>query len=139
MTEKELKKLSRKQLLELLLKQTERADMLQKDLEEANQKLKEKIIVKQNAGSIAEAALALNSVFEQAQKAAEQYLENIKFQSEKADKLVIELEEEKNAFKVEKDLFYQKESNKQVSCLEVPKIKKSQNNKKNTPKKKKKK
>ena len=35
-----------------------------------------------DAGSIAEAALALNSVFEDADKAAAQYLENIKRCSE---------------------------------------------------------
>lgn len=39
MTEKELKKLNRYQLLELLLAQTERADTLQKKVEELESKL----------------------------------------------------------------------------------------------------
>ena len=73
MTEKELKKLNRKQLLELLLVQTERINRLQKQLAE------------RDAGSIAEAALKLNGVFEAAQAAADQYIENIKSISERLE------------------------------------------------------
>ena len=45
MTEKELKKLNRKQLLELLLVQTEKADSLALELEEVRKKLEDKIIM----------------------------------------------------------------------------------------------
>lgn len=38
--------------------------------------------MEQEAGSIAEAALRLNKVFEAAQQAADQYLENIRTQAE---------------------------------------------------------
>lgn len=41
MTEKELKKLNRKQLLELLLKQTQRAESLELQLHEAEEKIAE--------------------------------------------------------------------------------------------------
>ena len=78
MTEKELKKLNRKQLLELLLRQTERADQLESELEEAKKQLEDKRITEMEAGSIAQAALQLNGIFEAAQKAADQYLYNIK-------------------------------------------------------------
>jgi len=78
-TEKDLKKLSRKQLLELLLEQTRRADMLEKQLKAAEARLKERIILESEAGSIAEAALKLNGVLEAAQAAADQYLESIKY------------------------------------------------------------
>jgi len=78
MTEKELKKLNRKQLLELLLQQTERVELLEAELEETKQKLSERIIKEKEAGSIAAAALMLNGVFEAAQAAADQYLESIK-------------------------------------------------------------
>jgi len=55
MTEKELKKLNRKQLLELLLEQTKRADRLEKQLRIARAKLAKRTIDESEAGSIAEA------------------------------------------------------------------------------------
>jgi len=82
LTEKELKKLNRYQLLELLIIQTERADKLQKDLEEAKQKLNEQEINISGFGSIAEASLKLNGVFEAAQKAADMYLDSAKKRAE---------------------------------------------------------
>ena len=78
MTNKELKKLTRTELLELLLAQTERADNLEKEIEELRKKLSEREIAIQNSGSIAEAALKINDIFNAAQAAADQYLENIK-------------------------------------------------------------
>ena len=78
MTDKELKKLSRAELLELLLIQTKEVDRLQKELDETKAKLEDKTIKIDNAGSIAEAALKLNGVFEAAQKAAQQYIDNMK-------------------------------------------------------------
>lgn len=78
MKKNELQKLNRKQLLELLLKQTQRADELEHRLEETEKKLQERVLKESQAGSIAEAALKLNCVFEAAQAAADQYLENIK-------------------------------------------------------------
>ncbi len=77
MTDKELKKLSRYELLEMLLEQSKEVQRL-KELEKANALLEERQILIHNAGSIAQAALKLNGVFEAAQKAADQYLENIK-------------------------------------------------------------
>ena len=78
MTENELKKLSRKQLLELLLKQTERVEELEAEIADLQVKLDDKTVGVSESGSIAEAALKLNGVFEAAQAAADQYLENIK-------------------------------------------------------------
>ena len=77
MAELNLKKLTRKQLLELLLKQTERADKLQEQLDEAQQKLRDRMLMEEEAGSIAAASLKLNGVFEAAEAAAAQYLSNI--------------------------------------------------------------
>ncbi len=77
MTEKELKRLSRAELLELLLLQTRETERLQgklKQLEEAVTKRKLKV---QEAGDLAHAVLAVNGVMETAQRAANQYLENI--------------------------------------------------------------
>ncbi len=82
MTDKELKKLSRAKLLEMLIAQSKEVDSLKAQLKEANEKLEDRQIRIENSGSIAEAALQLNGLFEAAQNAAEQYLENIKRQSD---------------------------------------------------------
>ena len=78
MTDRELRKLSRAELLEMLLIQSKEVDRLSKELDEANRKLDDRKILLENSGSIAEAALKLNGVFEAAQMAADQYLENIR-------------------------------------------------------------
>lgn len=77
MTAKELKKLRRSELLEMLLARTEEVERLQAELAEANRKLDDRAILIETSGSIAEASLKLNGVFEAAQAAAEQYLKNI--------------------------------------------------------------
>ena len=82
MTDKELKKLSRAKLLEMLIAQSKEVESLKAQLKEANEKLEDRQIKIENSGSIAEAALQLNGLFEAAQNACEQYLENIKRQSD---------------------------------------------------------
>ena len=82
MTEKELRRLSRMDLLEMLLEQSKEVERLQKELETVKKQLEDRRIMEQDAGSIAEAALRLNKVFEAAQQAADQYLENIRNRSE---------------------------------------------------------
>ena len=77
MTEKELKRLSRSELLELLLEQTREREQLEMELEEARRKLADRQLQLEKAGDIAQAALAVNGVMEAAQAAARQYLENI--------------------------------------------------------------
>ena len=78
MTDRELKKLGRTELLELLLKESRENERLRAQLREANEELSSRRIEIANAGSIAEAALALNGVFQAAQQAADQYLENVR-------------------------------------------------------------
>ncbi len=75
MTEKELKKLNRYQLLELLLMQTERADDLQQRLDEVVEMVRSKQLYKVELGSIAMASIQVSGVFEAAQKAADLYLD----------------------------------------------------------------
>lgn len=93
MTEKELQKLNRKRLLELLLIQTERADSLEAELEETQSKLQSKLLSEKESGSIAEAALKLNGIFDAADAAAAQYLENIRNAAEYQERLKREAEE----------------------------------------------
>lgn len=78
MTDKELKRLSRAELLELLIGQMKENQRLQAGLDAANKALHDRAIVIEQAGSIAEAALQLNGVFAAAEAAAAQYLENIR-------------------------------------------------------------
>lgn len=70
--------MSRKDLLELLVLQSKKIDELQEKLEQANCSLRDKQILISEAGSIAEASLRLNKIFEVAQQTADQYLENMK-------------------------------------------------------------
>lgn len=77
-TDRELRKLSRADLLELLVAESRENDQLRAKLEEMRRELESREIKLQNAGSMAEAALRLNNVFEAADKAAQQYLENIR-------------------------------------------------------------
>lgn len=87
MTDKELQKLSRIDLLELLLEKSKENEKLQEELEQVKAKLAEREIKIEKAGSIAEAALALNGVFEAAQAAADQYLENLRRISEETSQV----------------------------------------------------
>lgn len=94
MTDKELRRLSRSELLEMLIAQTEENDRLKIRLEQAEAQLRDRRIVIDKAGSIAEAALALNGIFQAAEAAAQQYLENIQRISGQQDELYCALKEE---------------------------------------------
>ena len=77
MTEKELRKLGRAELLELLLEQAREFEALEQRLSAAEAALQSRQLQLETCGSIAEASLKLNGVFEAAQKAAEQYQQNV--------------------------------------------------------------
>lgn len=78
MTDKELHRLKRSELLEILVEMSEENDRLKEENESLKNQLCDKNIQIENSGSIAEAALKLSGIFEAAQKAADCYLENIK-------------------------------------------------------------
>lgn len=94
MTDNDLKKLNRTELLELLVEQSKKIDQLQAQLDEANRKLADRQIEIDKAGSIAEASLRLNGVFQAAEEAAAQYLENIQRLSGEQEKVCARMEEE---------------------------------------------
>lgn len=77
MADKDLKRLSRTELLELLLQQTRERERLEQKLEEAERQLADRQIRLEKAGDIAHATLEINGVMEAAQAAARQYLENM--------------------------------------------------------------
>lgn len=74
MTPKELKKMKRYQLLELLIMQTEQTESLQQQLDDLQKAYDEQELKISKLGSLAEAALELNGVFEAAQNAADEYI-----------------------------------------------------------------
>lgn len=77
MTDKELRRLSRAELLEMLLAQVEENERLKARLEEAERALEDRRLALSRAGSLAEASLQLNDVFAAADRAARQYVENV--------------------------------------------------------------
>ena len=78
MTPKELRRLRRSDLMEMLLQLSRENLQLRQDLEDARQQLQEKHIKIEEAGSLAEAVLRLNGIFEAAQAACDQYEENVR-------------------------------------------------------------
>ncbi|MCO4634147.1 hypothetical protein Si037_00742 [Streptococcus infantarius subsp. infantarius] len=77
MNERTLKQLKKIELYEILLAQSKEIDRLKQELIETQQKLENKQIIIQEAGSLADAALKLTKIFEEVQKAADIYLKNI--------------------------------------------------------------
>lgn len=73
MTDKELRKLNRSALLEMLVEQSRENDRLRAQVDELQRLLSDRQLKINQAGSIAEASLQLNQVFEAAQQAAENY------------------------------------------------------------------
>ena len=92
MTDQELRKLRRNDLLELLLDQAKEIRRLQTELDEANQKLADRRIRLDKAGSIAEAALQINEVFQAAQDACDQYMFNIMELSQRHEAICARME-----------------------------------------------
>ena len=82
MADKRLKRLSRKELLEMLIAMEKENTNLREQLDDAERRLENRKIDLEQSGTLAEAALRLNGVFEAADAAAKQYLENIRRKEE---------------------------------------------------------
>lgn len=74
---RDIKKLRRADLLELLVDMSKENDRLKAELELAHQELATRSIKMEKAGSLAEAALMLNGIFEAADAACAQYVESM--------------------------------------------------------------
>lgn len=77
MAGKDLRKLSKTELLELLIEQGRENLALKAQLEKAEAELAQRRISIRESGSLAEAALKLSGVFEAAQRAIDLYRENV--------------------------------------------------------------
>lgn len=94
MENKDLKKLKRADLLEILLQQNREIEQLQLELKTVKEQLSSRKIAIAESGSIAEASLMLNGVFEAAQASCQQYIENVKRRSEEQESICAEMERE---------------------------------------------
>ncbi len=101
MTDKELRKLKRTELLELLIDQMEENERLRKQLEQVTAQLNDRRIILRKAGSIANAALELNKVFEAAEEAARQYVESVRHLAEEQAKQTVPARRLTEAYPVE--------------------------------------
>lgn len=75
---KQLRKFRRSDLFELLVEQAKEIEELQNQVKELEGKLESRELEVTDAGSIAEAVLAISKVFEEAQAATDTYLYNVK-------------------------------------------------------------
>lgn len=94
MTERELRKLSRSDLLELLLAQRKENEQLRCVLDETQAQLSDRMLKIDNAGSLAEASLQLSGIFTAAQNSCQFYIDNIKFLNERQTILCQQMEQE---------------------------------------------
>lgn len=97
MTDKELQKLKRVELLEILVEQGKEIEKLRAEKAVLEDKLRDRAICIDKAGTIAEASFQLNGVFEAAHAAAAQYLENIQNLSSRQEALCAQMELETTA------------------------------------------
>ena len=74
----DLSKLKKKELLEILVAQGEEIDALRSQVVTLQAQLAEREFRMQNVGSIAQASLQVTEIFQEAEKAAKIYLENIR-------------------------------------------------------------
>ena len=90
MNEKELRKISRKELLELLLEQANRIVDLEKELADAKAKLEDKRIMLNEAGNLAEASLKITDLFQKTMETCKIYSDNIEELNSRIEKEVRE-------------------------------------------------
>lgn len=91
---KEYRRLSRQELLELLIEESEKTERLEMKLAQAEKKLASRELMIEKAGSIAEAALAVNGIFDAAEEACAQYIENVRRLSATQNKIIAAREAE---------------------------------------------
>ena len=78
MTVQELRRLSRADLFDIIYTLQQQKEQAEQQLAQAQAQLQDRQLRHATAGSIAEAALSLNGVFDAAQAAADQYLQAVR-------------------------------------------------------------
>ena len=101
MTDKEFKRLSRAQLIDIIYQFQLQVEKLTEQNQELERELADKRLRLRNAGNIADAAIEINNCFCSAQSAAEQYLSEIKVILDEAEakrqRLLAQAQEEASA------------------------------------------
>ena len=101
MTDKEFKRLSRAELIDIIYQFQLKQEKLTAENERLSKALADKRLRMSNVGNIAEASLEMHKVMQAAQKAAEQYLEEIRIMREETElecqRLLDEAQEEADA------------------------------------------
>ena len=132
MDEKRMRKIGKKELLEILLSQAKRIDELEKELSKCQKQLASKKLEIEDCGNLAEASLKLNKIFETAQNAADHYLLNVQEKCKKIESDVAKAcESQKNKIIKETEKMCNKKIKKAEQYLaNTIKKAKSQNKKK---------
>lgn len=90
MTDKEFKRLSRSQLIDIIYQLQLKQDELTADNEKLSKALADKRLLVSEAGNIAEAALEIHNVMQVAQDAAAHYLEEMRLRCDEAYQQILE-------------------------------------------------
>ncbi|MCD8329747.1 MAG: hypothetical protein LUC27_03535, partial [Lachnospiraceae bacterium] len=83
--EKDLRRMNRTELIEIIYALQQNEKTLRAENEELQRQLDDKLLRIEKAGSIAEAAVGLNHIFEDAEAAARQYLDSVKQRDSEAE------------------------------------------------------
>lgn len=91
MTDKEFRKLKRGDLIAIIYEYQKKQEELVKEISELREQLESKNLKINKAGSIAEAVVGLDLLFETAQKTADDYIEQVKLANAEAEKKAAEI------------------------------------------------
>lgn len=94
MTERQLRKASRPELLKMLQQSRQENDDLRQRLEQTQSQLQSRQLVVDQSGTLADAALKLSGIFEAAESACQYYTENIRTLSGRQEEICRKMEQE---------------------------------------------
>lgn len=97
MTDKEFRRLSRADLIEIIYELQQREKALQEDTAELKRQLANRQAAVSKAGSLAELSAALNGLFETAQATADEYLQEIETARRRADEYLADAKKKASA------------------------------------------
>ena len=94
MTERQLRRASRLDLLKLLLEQRKENEALRQQISQMGEQLQQRQIAIDQSGTLAEAALKLSGIFDAAETACQYYAENIRTLSGRQEEICRKMEQE---------------------------------------------
>ena len=97
MTDKEFKRLSRSQLIDIIYELQLKQEELAAENERLSKALADKRLRISQVGNLAEAALEIHNVMQAAQEAAEHYLEEVRLRADNEEQLILSEAKEKAA------------------------------------------